>query len=183
MATGVIGKKDLERIIKAVLGTTSDRMATIYAGRIANWARNADLMTRTAGMRAATYKIRTSSHFGDMISVVNTIDAKNTIPIATKESVPESCPTILREIYVVLNDILIEPEDVRLQDELRLLASKWKHQEYGDEISPKDKELLLNDIELAIEIKQLRAFQAVAKALRIIRKERGQQKDLSQFLS
>jgi hypothetical protein len=176
-----VTKEDIRLAVVELTGTVSPKMAKIYRSRITNWAKNAGLLSRVPGERTASYRVRGAHSFGPMVSVkVGPAEQDIKHRRWDEETAPAS-GVRLGEINIVVCDLLTDPDDRRLLEELVLLTAKWKHKEPETEISELDKKIIINELTAATAIGGLRAFQMVAQTLKIIRRERLRQRTISEF--
>jgi len=178
---GKVSKEDIKIIVTEATGTESQKMAGIYRSRITNWAKNAGLLHRVPGQRKAAYKIRETHPFGPMVAV----KMQPTEIAERKRQMEEpsryASVSFLNQINLVVCDILTDPSDKSLQDELALLTAKWKHIGSDPEIGLTDKKLIINELTAALEMANQRGFQMVAETLKIVRREKLPQKKLAEF--
>ena len=175
-----IAKSQILQFVKEVTGTSSSKMSDIYTNRFVNWAKYAGLLRKLPGTRPATYKIKERSKFGEIASVggeeieAPLRETRQVVPVLEIEN-------YLSQAYILVSDLLLDPDDLTHQNDLRVLMAKWEQDQKPSEVPADLRRIVVNEINYALEKKDLDAYRMTAKTLKIMRSMRSHRKTLEEF--
>jgi hypothetical protein len=159
-----ISRDSIEEILKNVTGVQTPKMVNLHTGTVLNWATSAGLLERDTKTREGYYEILAASFFGPLVSE------------RPKVFTEEFAPTIkdfdyLKELSLIVYDLLGEPKDKEaLLLELQRISERWATDSSLEGPTSAYKQIIANEIMIALELQDRRLLEMLSKTLRIVRK-------------
>ena len=140
----------------------------VYSSRVTNWAADAGMLEREPGKGRGHYRIVDRSQPPEGQTTTIQLDEGVTIE---KVSIPRDFIDYLREINLAVYDLVKNPEDKRLVDEVLEYAKTWKSDTRESGVTETEKKIILNEIDSAFEESGLRRIQILAENLTTVRRK------------
>jgi hypothetical protein len=171
-----IQRNDVAQIVQDVTRTESKKMVDSYTTSILNFAAHANFLERKPHHREGIYRVMRTAKFGDLSA-----DSGTAVHLL-KATEASGGSDIVDRISLLVYDIIHRPaERDRLTADLGQAMIAWARNPNDGDMTETERQMIVNELNHAIETKDMKAFGMVAENLGLIRGEKRRQKKLGEF--
>jgi hypothetical protein len=167
-----IKRETIVQVISEVTGTTSENMLELYTVAILNLAASAGLVIRLPHKREGVYRVLAPVKYGD-ITAESGLDQPSP-PKAVEVAVGTD---YLDKVSLLVYDILRRSgERDRHMADLGQVLMRWSQNPRAGSVTDVERRIIVNELNYALETRDMKAFDMVAETLGIIRGEKRQKR-------